>query len=756
MINVYKVHQVLLWLLVVAVFVIPLVQWEGLFFPSVFTKTVLFRVIIELAFVLWVFLLIVHPRYRPRLSLLTSVVSIFFGVMLLSAIFGVDFYQSLWSGYERMMGLWTYLHLFLFFIILISVFKEDREWRLFFEGGLLSAVLVSLYGILEYFGVVAGSPAKIESTFGNSIFLGSYLLFFVFIALWFLLKESEWRRSLSYYVVAALVIFTALVFTAARGPTLAFLIGGGVFAVLFALFASSEAYTLSFSNRRLKKLILAMLIIALLGAGMFFVMRGKFIDSSFGPLKRLSQISLQDRTVQARILAWGVGWEGWMERPLLGWGPENFYALFNKHYNPQMFNQEPWWDRAHNFIFDIGTTTGIVGLLAYLGIFAVAFSALFKLRRSAFWTFIIFTSILFTHLINTLFAFDTLTSFIPLFSVFGYIVYASSSSRDELIQSETFKLGVREMIVVSLSILLMGSVFYYVNWKPFRENMIARSGWSQLINGQDQKSFGLFERSLTYNTFGDVDVRRFIADYVFDFVKRRGERNPDAMSALFGYAIQKTTDNIVARPNDVRWYMYAGELYNVAGVNDPRLASEAEALFLKAAELSPGRQQNYMEIAQARKVRGDIDGMWAAVEEAIFGFPLNPTPHAQAAIYAIEFDDFGRQSQELEWLEENSWSRLGVAGEDGWHNPRRDFGNLVDAYFKKGDIESALHFQGRLIDNFIQSKSSPRTIADQYSRLAALLQMAGRIDEARETAVYVLELDSSRKSEVEAFLQFLD
>jgi len=41
---------------------------------------------------------------------------------------------------------------------------------------------------------------------------------------------------------------------------------------------------------------------------------------------------------------------------------------FDKYYDPSLFkitssNNLVWWDRAHNFIFDIGVTAGIPALM---------------------------------------------------------------------------------------------------------------------------------------------------------------------------------------------------------------------------------------------------------------------------------------------------------------------------------------------------------------------------------------------------------
>jgi len=41
-----------------------------------------------------------------------------------------------------------------------------------------------------------------------------------------------------------------------------------------------------------------------------------------------------EATIYARIAVWNVARQGFLERPILGWGPENFDLVFAKYYNP--------------------------------------------------------------------------------------------------------------------------------------------------------------------------------------------------------------------------------------------------------------------------------------------------------------------------------------------------------------------------------------------------------------------------------------
>ena len=83
-------------------------------------------------------------------------------------------------------------------------------------------------------------------------------------------------------------------------------------------------------------------------------------------------------------MIWQMSWEGFKERPIFGWGQENFLYVFAKHYNPKMWNQEPWFDRSHDVFFDWLVAGGAVGLLTYLSMFAALIYTLWWKRKHHF------------------------------------------------------------------------------------------------------------------------------------------------------------------------------------------------------------------------------------------------------------------------------------------------------------------------------------------------------------------------------------
>ena len=130
-------------------------------------------------------------------------------------------------------------------------------------------------------------------------------------------------------------------------------------------------------------MIIAILIV--LGAAGYAVRNAAWVNNL--PEGRLLQISTSDTTAQTRFWVWGEAWKGFQERPILGWGPENFTAVYDKFFNPNFYTPgvqtETWFDRAHSVFFDYLAETGILGLLAYLAIFVAFYVEFFKSRKKA-------------------------------------------------------------------------------------------------------------------------------------------------------------------------------------------------------------------------------------------------------------------------------------------------------------------------------------------------------------------------------------
>src|SRR3989338_2177195 len=243
-----------LWIIKIGLWAVPFIPLyvsRSLFFPYITGKALIFRAIVEVVFLLWVYLAIFYSEYRPRRGLIAYAVIFFVFVTLLAAVFGENPAKSFWSNFERMEGVIAYIHLAAYFFVLAHVF-DRRDWTIFFNVFVLAGMLENVYGLLQKIGVFASPQggARVDGTIGNPTYLAAYLLFVATFCGFLLLETKKTALRILY---GAGLLFTLLIiyFTASRGPILA-LLGGGLFAgIAYLIFKKTST-----SQERLYKKIL--------------------------------------------------------------------------------------------------------------------------------------------------------------------------------------------------------------------------------------------------------------------------------------------------------------------------------------------------------------------------------------------------------------------------------------------------------------------------------------------------------------------
>ncbi|MEK9180168.1 MAG: O-antigen ligase family protein, partial [Patescibacteria group bacterium] len=293
---------------------------------------------------------------------------------------------------ERGEGAFQMLHYWLFFSFLVVLFKTKEDWRRLFWAAAAAAVLMIFYGVVADLGLghsfisqyVGGAPETIwgkltigrfQGSLGNPAYTAPYLLFAMFylVSLWLGDEQRYKARKLIYLIPLVLFSFFFL-----NSQTRTTLLGFGFGAIVFLVY-------LIFSLPRLRLWLGSLLLAAIILGGMgFYFQQSAFVKSL--PGARVFDISPETSSLNTRFWTWGSAWRGFLDRPIFGWGPENFSAVFDKYFDPRHFvpglNTETWFDRAHSAYLDYLAETGILGLGAYLGIFAVFFMLFFKRSKN--------------------------------------------------------------------------------------------------------------------------------------------------------------------------------------------------------------------------------------------------------------------------------------------------------------------------------------------------------------------------------------
>jgi O-antigen ligase len=391
------------WYLYVSVLAVVIVM-DSIFFPFIGGKDWFFRFATELSLISYMLYWAFEARKGEIRQLLKAnykkpiviAVTVFVAAFLLACAFALDAHAAFWSNYERGEGGFQMIHYYLFFILLVMLFQEESDWKNIFRFSLGAAVLMIGYGVMANYGLAnfispyAGTTpptgwwhllidGRFGGSLGNPAYVDAYLLFSAFYAvyLWISAKAAGKATKLMAwgYSILLLVFLFFFVLGQTRGAFLG--LGAGIIALLLYF-----AFTGSAKVRKWSAAVAVLLVI--LGVGAYAERNSTFVQNL--PEGRLLQISLQDQTAQTRLWVWGEAWQGFLARPILGWGPENFTAVYDQYFNPKFYdpNQpggETWFDRAHSIFFDSLSETGIIGFLAYFSIFFVIFWEFFRRKQ---------------------------------------------------------------------------------------------------------------------------------------------------------------------------------------------------------------------------------------------------------------------------------------------------------------------------------------------------------------------------------------
>lgn len=387
--------RISLWCLALALFAAVLVA-PGTFFPFIGAKAYWFRFLVSAAlaaFLWWIGFSSdageawERVRRAFREPLVLTVLG-FVAAFLLATVFAADPYLAFWSNYERGEGGFQMLYYAAFFALLALVPKSRGDWRLLLWAMLAAALGVIFYGLLAALGITdaQGAPiflgpnepsqllySRFWGSLGNPAYAGAYLLFAsIFAGLLWRSERAGFMRATLVGVIA--VFLTFLLLSQSRGAFLGLIAGG--LAVLWYLGVRKP--------RAGKWFLGAALGVTLLFSTLVFYRESPAVKGIpvFG---RLLRISLTDRSIETRMWVWQAALLGFRERPLFGWGPENFARVFDAHFDTRHFvpgePSDTWYDRAHNVLIDYAAETGFLGLAAYLGIFGVLYRQLFRSRK---------------------------------------------------------------------------------------------------------------------------------------------------------------------------------------------------------------------------------------------------------------------------------------------------------------------------------------------------------------------------------------
>src|SRR3989344_2969629 len=663
------------WLLLVT----PLVVAPMWFFPYITGKGFFFRIVVELFFGVWLALIILDARFRPRGGYVLWAFLGFIGILGLATIFGADPYHSFWSNFERMDGMVTYLHLAALFLMASSVFRTKEDWMMLFSISLGASAIIILYGLLERAEIIdvpGSGPGRVFSRLGNPIYLAAYLLVHFFM-LGFLVNEAgkQWRtyifstltvsgglfslyviyeflladqvqelinfkyliqnRYIGIYVLAHINIIALLyiwknnrvsfytlysfiflsglyVFfaTSTRGALVGLVAGCAATVCTLFLFSLRD-------NKRLAAYMSGVMVFGIATMGVFFMIRDSAFVARYPILQRFADISVQSSTARSRLMIWGIAKEAFQERPLLGWGPENFIIPYAKYYNPNLYGNEPWFDRAHNMHLEWLVAAGIMGFLAYLLVIGSSLYGLWRIwltRAAQPAAVAILVGFLVAYLTQNTFVFDNVITLLFFVLLLAFVQSMSVSLTPDLDAQSAKKKNVSRTNggypVIIASFCIVGGIVLAatIHTKPIQ----VAGGIIDMLNGASAGGTALgftnnVDAMVAKNTFGTGEVRERFVDVLLAATRQQDQASASDLLFLLTHGISQIRAEAERNPDNVRSLISLAKLLQlrltVSGSQSDR--DESIVVYEEAIKKAPRYPSSYIGLAEVYLVTGD-------------------------------------------------------------------------------------------------------------------------------------------------------
>ncbi len=580
----------------------PLLVGSHFFFPYVCPKSLYFMGMVEIISFAFLILVLYYPQYRPKKNLILISLSLFLISLFLSTIFGVNPSYSFWSKPERMTGLLMHIHLFFFFLAISCVMRK-KDWIRIFYGTLIIGLVLCLINFTE-----KDQTMRHGATLGNSSFLGTYLLFNFFLAIWLFFDSKNYFLKIFTLFCASLFLYTEFSISA-RAAFLSSIGGLGLIALFYLAFGNQKKIL-----NLLGRIGLILGLISFLIGSFYLFQSGSSLQNWF--IKQASK---------ARLVVWESGWKAFLERPILGWGPENFEFAFTKHFNACMplpvCGGEIWFDRAHNIIFDTLVSSGIIGFLAYIFLLISAIFILWKgffQKKIDFWIAAIFTSLLIAYSAQNLTVFDMVSSYLMLFLILAFISNVSAPSFGKSPQKVFSQ---NPFFIFPILIIFFFCLFKFILF-PLQTSAYVISALQapHIETPLSRTKLDYYKLALSTSPLGKFQIRRFFAQHTLASLSNQNLRNipPNRLKEEIEFLEEELRKSIEECPIDFKSHLTLTQLYYLdATLFDPSKIEEAEKLAKRAIELSPTNQQGYWVLAQVFLLEKKFDKAVASLEKAI-------------------------------------------------------------------------------------------------------------------------------------------
>jgi O-antigen ligase/tetratricopeptide (TPR) repeat protein len=356
---------------------VPLIFDFSLDMPFAVSKAMVSHGLAYMLAAVMVGLFIQFGQQALRWSLIHVPALLFLAVNALAAIFAVDRELAFYGTHARMLGLGSIADCVVLYLAIVMLIRSRVEVIMATTSALGAAVVVLGYEAVQLLRMdplrwsIDGSTRPF-STLGQATSLAQYLASLSIAAVACGLFADRMRLAVRVLIV---VYAGVLVIGSLATGTRSALIGIAAGLAVMLLFV-----WLQHPNRRVRA------ISALGGIGAAAVLGGLVLFTPIGA--RLGATFVEGSPVEGeddvldrlepsaagRLTLYGIGLQMVGERPILGYGPDNF-TVGVPRYRPELAPvhvRQSLPTSAHSWVVQVAATSGLTGLVCFLAIVAVA------------------------------------------------------------------------------------------------------------------------------------------------------------------------------------------------------------------------------------------------------------------------------------------------------------------------------------------------------------------------------------------------
>jgi len=301
-----------------------------------------------------------------------------------------------------------------------------------------------------------------------------------------------------------------------------------------------------------------------------------------------------------RLWVWGSATAAFIEKPVIGWGPENFPYAFDKYYNPKHYGSDSWFDRAHDIYFEYLVGGGVLLFLAYLAIWIAYFYTLRKMGRkddnSPYKVFSspnlmegVMIALPVTYFIQGLTAFEVLPIYIALFIFLAFTIrladFGTSAAKHyeqkpkQPPKPESGISPVLGIILIAIIAVVVTGATYLAGYLPYVKNTMILSAAS--AQSDPQRIIETYDKIIDY--YSPIGQQEAVQHYMWFVYRLFSASSKDAARIRESQQTVTTVKAVTARVNSL-YDKNEKSLYRQVGVrtlNYSALVNYAGAMLIQ-------------------------------------------------------------------------------------------------------------------------------------------------------------------------------